>query len=263
MLGFKSDRGAAMARRRICRFRHRRERDGLDRLVQQLHNRADGRAGNRQPGRRGRHLHRRNRRQCLRAGGLRGPLFWVSVLAAEHEFRRRGRDERSAARLWGYPTHWRRGTGTDTITFSAPVNDPVIAIWSLGSQPPNSDIHAQLVFDLTPTIVAGGPSTEYAGQAITLSGNTVTGFEGNGTIEFLDKGVTSITFTTPVAENWYAFTVGTAVPEPSTWALMLSASPGSAMRGIDGRKRVARRSPPDRKPTSCVARDRLRGGLSV
>ena len=123
------------------------------------------------------------------------------------------------------------GTGTDTITFSAPVNDPVIAIWSLGSQPPNSDIHAQLVFDLTPTIVAGGPSTEYAGQAITLSGNTVTGFEGNGTIEFLDKGVTSITFTTPVAENWYAFTVGTAVPEPSTWALMLLGFAGLGYAG--------------------------------
>ena len=123
------------------------------------------------------------------------------------------------------------GTGTDTITFSAPVNDPVIAIWSLGSQPPNSDIHAQLVFDLPPTIVAGGPSSEYAGQAITLSGNTVTGFEGNGTVEFLDKGVTSITFTTPVYENWYAFTVGAAVPEPSTWALMLIGFAGVGYAG--------------------------------
>lgn len=67
---------------------------------------------------------------------------------------------------------------TDTITFNHAVTNPVFAIWSLGQ----GGINASFNFNEPFTIQAGGPSAEYNGQAITGSGNTVFGSEGNGTI---------------------------------------------------------------------------------
>jgi hypothetical protein len=97
------------------------------------------------------------------------------------------------------------GTGTDTITFSRPVTDPVMAIWSLGQNGDTAE------FDFTSnepfTIQAGGPSNEYGGGTITQIGNNVYGAEGNGTIQF-DGTYSSISWTTPVFENWYGFTAG-------------------------------------------------------
>jgi hypothetical protein len=49
------------------------------------------------------------------------------------------------------------GTGTDTISFSTPVKDPVIGIWSLGA----GGIPAEFVYSATPQLEAGGPSAEY------------------------------------------------------------------------------------------------------
>jgi len=73
------------------------------------------------------------------------------------------------------------GTGTNTITFSTPVVDPVIALWSVGQ----SGVPVTFNFDTSSLdVVAGGPSTEYGGSAITAAGNVVTGVEGNGTIQF-------------------------------------------------------------------------------
>jgi hypothetical protein len=121
-------------------------------------------------------------------------------------------------------------TGTDTITFSKAVTNPVIAIWSLGQ----SGEPASFVFneDEPVVIVAGGPNHEYGGAPITLSGsNTIIGIEGNGTVELLGT-YTSIEWTTPQYENYYGFTVGVEAPEPATWALMLAgfAGLGAAMR---------------------------------
>lgn len=110
------------------------------------------------------------------------------------------------------------GTSLDTITFSTPVTDPVIAIWSLGRK----GTTAEFVFSAgdTPVFVAGGKSTEYGGEPIIVSGNTVGGQEGNGTVEFVGT-YTSISFKTPEKEGWYGFTVGlaSAIPESSTWTM--------------------------------------------
>jgi hypothetical protein len=107
---------------------------------------------------------------------------------------------------------------TDTITFSHAVTNPVFAIWSLGQ----GGLTAS--FDFTSnepfTIQAGGPSAEYGGQAITPSGSNVNGAEGNGTIQF-NGTFTSISWTNPTHEYWYGFTVGSAVPEVSTWAMII------------------------------------------
>ena len=98
--------------------------------------------------------------------------------------------------------------------------NPVFAIWSLGQ----GSIDASFVFNQTPTFVAGGPSLEYSGSAISVAANTVSGREGNGTVEFFGT-FTSLSWTNPVNENWYGFDVGftsvAAVPEPSTWAMMI------------------------------------------
>lgn len=109
---------------------------------------------------------------------------------------------------------------TQTLTFSQAVVNPVFAIWSLGQ----TGLAASFNFIQTPTFVAGGPSAEYGGSAITVAGNNVSGVEGNGTVRFLGN-FNSLSWTNPVREDWYGFNVGfqsiAAVPEPSTWAMMI------------------------------------------
>jgi hypothetical protein len=110
-------------------------------------------------------------------------------------------------------------TGTNTITFSTPVVDPVMAIWSLGA----GGTPASFVFSASEpfTIQSGGPSNEFGGSSITKAGNVVNGIEGNGTIRFSGT-FSEITWTNPQSEFFYGFTAGVAgvagpsVPGPST-----------------------------------------------
>jgi hypothetical protein len=81
-------------------------------------------------------------------------------------------------------------TNTSTISFSTPVLDPVIAIWSLG-QPGAT---ASFTYDATPILQVGGPNSIYGGSSIIIDGNTVSGNEGNGVILF-DGVISSISFT--------------------------------------------------------------------
>lgn len=110
---------------------------------------------------------------------------------------------------------------TDTITFSTPVTNPVLAIWSLGA---GGNIASFQFNGSEPfNIEAGGPSNEYSGSSIYTCGtDAVCGQEGNGTIQFSGT-YSSITWTNPTYENWYGFTVGipaSAVPEPATLVLL-------------------------------------------
>jgi hypothetical protein len=113
----------------------------------------------------------------------------------------------------------------ETITFSSTLIDPVFAIWSLGAAntPATFDFESKTSEPFT--LISGGPSTEFGGTGITVNGQVVSGVEGNGVIQF-DGALSSISFTTPNAEFYYAFTVGDdttlnppAVPEPATLSL--------------------------------------------
>ena len=125
---------------------------------------------------------------------------------------------------------------TDTITFSHTVINPVFAIWSLGQGGEGASFN----FVQTPTFIAGGGSAEYGGVPISVVGNVVSGNEANGTIMFLGKFDT-ISWTNPASENWYGFTVGvqSAVPEPSTWAMMLLGFAGIGLMTYRRRKGMA------------------------
>ena len=110
-------------------------------------------------------------------------------------------------------------TGINTIAFSSPVQNPVFAIWSLGSPA----LQASFNFNATPTLQVGGPNSQFGGSAITVSGNVVNGVEGNGVVEFTGT-FSSISWSNSF-ENFYAFTVGVNgpagdVPEPGTIGLV-------------------------------------------
>jgi hypothetical protein len=95
----------------------------------------------------------------------------------------------------------------------------VVAIWSLGA----GSSPASFTFDQTPTFEVGGPNINFGGSPVTVSGNVVSGREGNGVVQF-NGTFSSLSFTSTF-ENYYGFTVGengvlTAVPEPGTWVLM-------------------------------------------
>jgi hypothetical protein len=53
-------------------------------------------------------------------------------------------------------------TGTNTVSFSSPVVDPLLAIWSLGAP----GLPASFSFAETPTFEAGGPNAQFGGSAI-------------------------------------------------------------------------------------------------
>lgn len=91
---------------------------------------------------------------------------------------------------------------TNTLTFSAPLTDPVMAFVSVG----DTDMPVGYVFDAPFTILSEGEG--YWGDgSLTQSGNTLTGAEGHGAIQF-NGTFSSISWTNNAAENWHGFTIG-------------------------------------------------------
>ena len=112
------------------------------------------------------------------------------------------------------------GTGTQTLTFSSPVTNPVMAILSLGTP----TLVVTYDFDADFTILSFGPG--FFGGPGTLSkpaSTILSGVEGHGAIQFTGT-FTSISWTIPTAEFWHGFQVGlpAAIPEPSSVVLVLA-----------------------------------------
>ena len=115
----------------------------------------------------------------------------------------------------------------ESVTFSSPVVDPIFAIWSLGAGgvPAYFDFNSSEPFN----VLGGGPSNEYGGSGIVKQGNNIFGEEGNGIVQFIGT-YSTIDFTTPNYENFYALTFGedatqtdnppSATPEPSALSLL-------------------------------------------
>jgi hypothetical protein len=95
-------------------------------------------------------------------------------------------------------------TEVNTITFSTPVLDPIMLINSLGT--PSSEV--SYVFTQTPTLLSAGQGY-WGGNAtsLSLSGDTLSGAEGAGALEFQGE-ISSITWTISGAEFWNGFTIG-------------------------------------------------------
>jgi hypothetical protein len=103
----------------------------------------------------------------------------------------------------------------DTITFSTPLVNPIMAIQSLG----NSGDPAEYDFT-SPFVLLQQGSGHWDGGSLSQIGNTLYGSEGNGIIQF--QGVySSISWTVPDGEDYNMFTIGAeAVPAPA--ALLLA-----------------------------------------
>ena len=106
--------------------------------------------------------------------------------------------------LTGGPT-----TGLNTLTFSSPVLNPVLAINSLGD--PNNPV--SYIFSNPFDLLSQGAGYFGAGTLTQPSPNVLRGQEGDGTIRF-DGTFTSISWTVPQYEHFHGFTVGLSAPVP-------------------------------------------------
>jgi hypothetical protein len=113
-------------------------------------------------------------------------------------------------------------TQQNTLMFSSPVVNPVMAIVSLGQ--PGFQVSYQ--FGQPFEVLSSGPG--FWGGPGTLTqqpGGILAGNEGHGAIRFLGS-LSSISWTVPTAEFWHGYTVGVPaaqaapVPEPATLGLL-------------------------------------------
>jgi hypothetical protein len=99
------------------------------------------------------------------------------------------------------------GVEQNTITFSQPVFDPIMLINSLGP----GDGGVSYVFNQPFTLLSAGQGY-WGGTATSLvaSGDTLTGYEGAGAIEFLGdfSTISWLTGGQYGGENWNGFTIG-------------------------------------------------------
>jgi hypothetical protein len=102
-----------------------------------------------------------------------------------------------------------------TVTFSSAVNDLYMALLSVG-QP---GLQVTYDFDRAFTIDSQGVGFFGSGPGVPGAGDRLAMNEFHGVVKF-SAPVTSMTFTTAPTENWHAFTFGTTVPEPGTFALL-------------------------------------------
>lgn len=116
--------------------------------------------------------------------------------------------------------------GQKTISFSAPVTNPYIALMSWNGN----------TVDFGTKIQVAANGCGYWGCGTMVLNGGQTGFYGQGEVHGIIRlpgTFSSITFT-DTTEYWHGFTLGVAVPEPATWALLIA---GFGMVGVAARRR--------------------------
>jgi hypothetical protein len=127
---------------------------------------------------------------------------------------------------------------TGTLTFSSPVTNLYMALISVG-QPGYA---VSYTFDQAFTVLSNNNTNcAYWGcGSYTQSGNTLTGYEFSGTIQFAGT-LSSLSISTDPGENWHGITVGadavSVTPEPASLVLM-----GTGLAGIAGFARRRRKN---------------------
>ncbi|WP_310475321.1 PEPxxWA-CTERM sorting domain-containing protein [Sandarakinorhabdus sp.] len=115
-----------------------------------------------------------------------------------------------------------------TITFSKAVLNPYIAIISLG----RTNIQTNWTFG-APFILVDEGQGFWGNGVFSIVGNTISAGEAHGVIQFNGK-FTSLTLLTNQTENWSGLTIGSAVPEPASWAMLIA---GFGLVGAAARRR--------------------------
>lgn len=132
----------------------------------------------------------------------------------------------------------RTSGGTPTVNhfhFSQAVIDPYMVIFSAGQAGVPVSFNFSGVSAGQITLLSGGPGN-WGGQALTQSGTSIWGEEGNGTLK-LTGSFTDVYFTTPQSEFYYGFSIGAAiaaVPEPATYGMLAA---GLGLLGLMARRR--------------------------
>jgi hypothetical protein len=108
---------------------------------------------------------------------------------------------------------------TNTLSFSKPVSDPILAIVSLGR--PRTSVTYD--FDAPFTVLSNGVGA-YShslepGILVLSEGDLLTGNEVNAAIQFPGL-ISSISWMADVPEYWHGITVGLSIPEPTTLTLL-------------------------------------------
>lgn len=111
------------------------------------------------------------------------------------------------------------GNSDGNFHFSQAVVNPLLALWSVGQ----AGKAVSFVFDTDQFNILSQGGGHWGGGSLTQSGNSVTGYEGNGLIQFYGT-YTDIHFSLPNYEYYYGATVGApaAVPVPAALPLMAS-----------------------------------------
>jgi hypothetical protein len=129
--------------------------------------------------------------------------------------------------------------GVQTLTFAAPLINPVMAILSLGQA------GAPVVYDFDAAfdILSNGPGFFGAGPLTELPGDMLEGREGHGLIQFAGT-LSSISWTIPNGEFWHGFTIGVAgaagpTPTPEPEAALLLATGCALLLVARSRRRRA------------------------